>query len=201
VQERISFMPHPKTMTMAGDYEYFASQGKHPLVYALAELVDNALRAMRMAGERSDGAHSVTVSILLGATAHSSAICVHDTGVGMTKQELNQWAVMNLSMEDRGQRPTEPPHTGCSQVRAFDPSAPRLPARSESNGSLSRRGLWTVPQVQAKTAPTCFLTSDISFFGVGSKNACFYLGGSTKVGLGKPYWLWANLPQGLDGWG
>ena len=39
-----------------------------------------------------------------------------------------------------------------------------------------------VAQVQAKTAPTCFLTSDISFFGVGSKNACFYLGSSTKVG-------------------
>ena len=57
-QERISFLPHPKTMTMAGDYEYFASQGKHPLVYALAELVDNALRAMRLAGEpRDPGTH------------------------------------------------------------------------------------------------------------------------------------------------
>lgn len=175
-------MPHPKTMTMAGDYEYFASQGKHPLVYALAELVDNALRAMRMAGERNDGPHSVTVSILLGATADTSAICVHDTGVGMTKQELNQWAVMNLSMEDRGQRPTEPLNAGCSQVRALDPTPPRLPARFQSNRRLSRGALSTVVQVQAKTAPTCFLTSDISFFGVGSKNACFYLGASTKVG-------------------
>jgi hypothetical protein len=63
------------------------------------------------------------VSILLGATAGASAICVHDTGVGMTKQELNQWAVMNLSMEDRGQRPTEKPATGCSQV-CVDPSSP-----------------------------------------------------------------------------
>ena len=124
-------MPHPKTMTMAGDYEYFASQGKHPLVYALAELVDNALRAMRMAGERSDGPHSVTVSILLGSTADSSAICVHDTGVGMTKQELNQWAVMNLSMEDRGQLPTEPAHAGCSQVRALVIFPPRWLVRAE----------------------------------------------------------------------
>jgi hypothetical protein len=26
VQERIAFPPHPKTLTMAGDYEYFAAQ-------------------------------------------------------------------------------------------------------------------------------------------------------------------------------
>jgi hypothetical protein len=27
--ERISFQPHPKTLTMAGDYEYFAAQVRH----------------------------------------------------------------------------------------------------------------------------------------------------------------------------
>jgi hypothetical protein len=32
---------------MAGDYEYFAAQGHHPLAFALAELVDNALRATK----------------------------------------------------------------------------------------------------------------------------------------------------------
>lgn len=41
------FNPHPKTLTMAGDYEYFAAQGHHPLAFALAELVDNALRATK----------------------------------------------------------------------------------------------------------------------------------------------------------
>jgi hypothetical protein len=45
-----------------GNYEYFASQAKHPLVYTPAELVDNALRAMRMADERSDDAHNVTIT-------------------------------------------------------------------------------------------------------------------------------------------
>jgi hypothetical protein len=35
-KERISFNPHPKTLTMAGDYEYFAAQGHHPLAFALA---------------------------------------------------------------------------------------------------------------------------------------------------------------------
>jgi hypothetical protein len=43
-QERVSFQPHPKTLTMAGDYEYFAAQGHHPFAFALAELIDNALR-------------------------------------------------------------------------------------------------------------------------------------------------------------
>ena len=46
-RERISFQPHPKTLTMAGDYEYFAAQGRHPFVYALAEFIDNSLRATR----------------------------------------------------------------------------------------------------------------------------------------------------------
>jgi hypothetical protein len=32
---------------MAGDYEYFAAQGHHPLAFALAELVDNSLRATK----------------------------------------------------------------------------------------------------------------------------------------------------------
>ena len=32
-------------MTMAGDYEYYAAQGRQPLAFAVAELVDNALRA------------------------------------------------------------------------------------------------------------------------------------------------------------
>ncbi len=29
-------------------------------------------------------------------------ICVRDNGCGMTKRQLNEWAVMNLSLEDRG---------------------------------------------------------------------------------------------------
>ncbi len=40
-------MPHPKTLTMAGDYEYFSARGHHPFAFALAELVDNALRATK----------------------------------------------------------------------------------------------------------------------------------------------------------
>lgn len=141
-------------MTMAGDYEYFASQGKHPFVYALAELVDNALRASarERIGLRPGGAR-VVISLLIGSDAASSAVCVADVGVGMSKRELNQWAVMNLSMEDRNLLPVEPAvPVGCSQAAA-----------------------------KKNLAPTRFLTSDLSFFGVGSKNACFYLGASTTL--------------------
>jgi len=88
VREKISFVPHPKTLTAAGELEYFAArvrhqiiehvvwicppspphrhlsccvharvlplleclvppQGHHPMAFALAELVDNSLRATR----------------------------------------------------------------------------------------------------------------------------------------------------------
>ena len=34
-------------------------------------------------------------------------VSVWDNGCGMTKRELNEWAIMNLSMEDRGAQPVE----------------------------------------------------------------------------------------------
>jgi signal transduction histidine kinase len=99
LQERISFNPHPKTLTMAGDYEYFAAQGHHPLAFALAELIDNALRATKGNSERP---RSITVSLVTDEKGGKGMVCVRDNGSGMTVQELNNWAVMNLSMEDRG---------------------------------------------------------------------------------------------------
>jgi signal transduction histidine kinase len=104
LQERISFNPHPKTLTMAGDYEYFAAQGHHPLAFALAELIDNALRATKGNTERP---RSITVSLVTDDKSSKGMVCVRDNGSGMTVQELNNWAVMNLSMEDRGLLNTE----------------------------------------------------------------------------------------------
>lgn len=65
----------------------------------------------------------------------------------MTKTDLNQWAVMNLSMEDRG---LLTPGGSTSQ---------------DSGGGGGGR----------------YLSGDISFFGVGSKNAAFFLGRCVKV--------------------
>lgn len=99
MQERISFNPHPKTLTMAGDYEYFAAQGYHPLAFALAELIDNALRATKANRECP---RNITVSLITDDKGSQGVICVSDNGSGMNTQELSNWAVMNLSMEDRG---------------------------------------------------------------------------------------------------
>lgn len=38
-RERIAFAPHPKTLTSAGDYEYFAAQGKAPVAFAFSDLI------------------------------------------------------------------------------------------------------------------------------------------------------------------
>eukprot|EP00959_Pyramimonas_sp_CCMP1952_P441493 9242460-Pyramimonas_sp.AAC.2 len=96
-------------MTRAALMVRGGTQGKHPFVYAMAELVDNALRATAkqrlppLPGGGGDGAAGVaprvTVSLLLGGEPSSSAVMVTDSGIGMSKRELNQWAVMNLSME------------------------------------------------------------------------------------------------------
>ena len=83
-------------------------QGHHPFAYALAELIDNSLRATRNVTCPGQP-RTITISFVTRGLASSrkGLICVRDNGLGMSKQALNDWAVMNLSMEDRGQKPTE----------------------------------------------------------------------------------------------
>ncbi|PRW58303.1 Structural maintenance of chromosomes flexible hinge domain-containing 1 [Chlorella sorokiniana] len=148
-REKISFQPHPKTLTMAGEFEYFAAQGRHPFVYALAEFVDNSLRATRRNGSRP---RCITISLVVSGSNPATArglVAIQDNGCGMSKQELADWAVMNLSMEERGAQPQEP-------------------AAGRGNGA-------------AAAGAGRFLTGDLSFFGVGSKNAGFFMGSSIKV--------------------
>ena len=137
---------------------------------ALAEFVDNSLRATRRNAPRP---RSITISLVLsGSNAATSRglVCIQDNGVGMSKRELGEWvgtargccwccaqlhdraphkivcllrsqAVMNLSMEERGAAPQEP--------------APVPRGAASAAGAGAGR----------------FLTGDLSFFGVGSKNA------------------------------
>jgi Histidine kinase-, DNA gyrase B-, and HSP90-like ATPase len=95
---------------------FWGAQGHHPFPYALAELIDNALRATRRNGDRP---RTITVSMVVstgraGSSARDAVglVSIHDNGSGMTKREVNQWAVMNLSMEDRGLRPAEAEASG-----------------------------------------------------------------------------------------
>jgi structural maintenance of chromosomes flexible hinge domain-containing protein 1 len=145
--EEVTFIPHPKTITMAGEWEYFAAGSQHPFPFAVAELIDNSLRATRTNKEN----RSIVVSLI--ATAVSSGkpsaglVSVWDNGCGMSMRQLNDWAVMNLTMEDRGQQPQDVESARCEKG----------------------------------TAAAKQLHSDLSFFGVGSKNAAFFMGRSIRV--------------------
>lgn len=190
------------------------TQGRSPFPYALAELVDNALRATKAntgprrieitlatsggvgappglssqeivhSEEASDGGRvgasypatpfvtsldSLSVSAAVDASCmkrggrrcappvnltrtlssacagapRAGLISVFDNGCGMSTRELNEWAVMNLSMEDRGHAPGGGASGGSG-----------VGGGSGSGGS----------QVAAAER---FLTGDLSFFGVG----------------------------------
>lgn len=67
--EEVSFIPHPKTMTMAGEWEYFAAGRQHPFPFAVAELVDNSLRATR--SRRT--ARRIVVSLVTNSGARGGA--------------------------------------------------------------------------------------------------------------------------------
>lgn len=57
-----------------------------------------------------DQSRRITISFVTKGSANNvkGLISVQDNGSGMTKQALNEWAIMNLSMEDRGLAVTEP---------------------------------------------------------------------------------------------
>ena len=144
---------HILTMSPVITEVMLPAQGHHPMAFALAELVDNSLRATRgrttsdrnirvtlvLHPERSEGL--VSVSRYASSTAllanvgscglraehrghdpvssTASSQQVWDNGEGMTAEGLRQWAVMNLSMEDRGMQPTQPPDAGDSGAGSF----------------------------------------------------------------------------------
>eukprot|EP00873_Tetraselmis_striata_P016358 jgi/Tetstr1/436622/TSEL_025418.t1 len=152
VKERINFVPHPKTLTHAGDYEYFADKGQHPLPYAIAELVDNSLQATRqnhLRGVQRD----VEVTFLVGSRG-GAFISVWDNGRGMTAAELGQWAVMNLAVADRQAAAT----VDITPSQAVGRGTQREPPPAER-----------------------YLSGELSYFGVGSKNASFFMGRFVKV--------------------
>jgi structural maintenance of chromosomes flexible hinge domain-containing protein 1 len=141
--EDVSFVPHPKTMTMAGEWEYYAAGSQHPFPYAVAELIDNSLRATRS----NTTSRHIVVSLVTNSHSSEGIVSVWDNGCGMSLRQLNEWAVMNLTMEDRGMKP---------------------------QGELRSR------ETQSK-AITKQLCSDLSYFGVGSKNAAFFMGRNITI--------------------
>ena len=67
-------------------------QGRHPFVYALAEFVDNSLRATRRNGPHRP--RSITLSLVVSGSNPATArglVAIQDNGCGMNKHELADW--------------------------------------------------------------------------------------------------------------
>ncbi|XP_059182783.1 structural maintenance of chromosomes flexible hinge domain-containing protein 1 isoform X2 [Centropristis striata] len=135
-EEEISFMPHYDTLIRCGMYEYYASDGRQPLAYALAELIDNSLSAT----VRNTGVRTIEIQMMFDETLGKPAVIVLDNGCGMTFQKLNNWAVYRLS---------------------------KFASKQET-------------YIRPEPVPRS-LNSDISFFGVGGKQAIFYIGDSVRM--------------------
>ena len=79
-----------------------APQGRHPFVYALAEFVDNSLRATRRNAPRP---RSITLSLVVSGSNPSTArglVAIHDNGCGMNKHELADWVRAAAGAGDAG---------------------------------------------------------------------------------------------------
>ncbi|XP_071103421.1 structural maintenance of chromosomes flexible hinge domain-containing protein 1-like isoform X1 [Haliotis cracherodii] len=154
-QERVNYLPHYDTIVKGGMYEYYASEGQNPLPYAFAELIDNALAATA----DNNGPRKIDIRLHFDdANPSRSCISVIDNGKGMTPRQLNNWAIYRLS----------------KFIRKEKGRGPGSEARDSNN--LSFVGEENVPR---------YMNSDISYFGVGGKQAIFYIGSSTRM-ISKP---------------
>ncbi|VDI33968.1 Hypothetical predicted protein, partial [Mytilus galloprovincialis] len=151
-KERVNFLPHYDTIVKGGMYEYYASEGQNPLPYAFAELIDNALSATA----NNDGPRKIELRLHFDEkNPKDNCIFVIDNGKGMTPRQLNNWAIYRLSKFIRKDKRDK-----VSFIETED---------EDSNSSLIQ------PNVPLS------LNSDISYFGVGGKQAVFFIGTSTRV--------------------
>ncbi|XP_071341029.1 structural maintenance of chromosomes flexible hinge domain-containing protein 1 isoform X2 [Trachinotus anak] len=147
MKEHIMFRPHYDTLTQCGTYEYYSSEGKNSLPYALAELIDNALSATA----KNTGTRTIEIRMLFDESLGKPAVIVLDNGCGMTSKQLNNWAVYRLSKFNR-----------------------------ENSTFASKQKGYVRPDPVPRS-----LNSDISYFGVGGKQAVFFIGDSTRM-ISKP---------------
>ncbi|KAI8505876.1 inactivation of X chromosome by DNA methylation [Branchiostoma belcheri] len=165
-QERIDYLPHYDTLVKSGMYEYYASEGQNPLPYAFAELIDNALAATA----DNVGDRNIELRIILDDRIEGGkhCICVLDNGHGMTSKNLNDWAVYRLSKFNRKDRRRSTGGAGQSTPQATVDTRTRVdPAAGDSD-----LGFWRPRS----------LNSEISYFGVGGKQAVFFIGTTTRPG-------------------
>ncbi|KAM6977635.1 LOW QUALITY PROTEIN: structural maintenance of chromosomes flexible hinge domain-containing protein 1 [Aplochiton taeniatus] len=179
--ERIKFLPHYDTLVQSGMYEYYASEGQKSLPYAFAELIDNTLSAT----SRNTGVRTIDIRLLFDESLGKPAVVVLDNGCGMTSKQLNNWAVYRLSKFTRESNNFARCYTIISNILLIDILA--LYARSHHYLLISPPSS-DAEYVRPDPVPRS-LNSDISYFGVGGKQAVFYIGQSTRMitrSLGSP---------------
>ncbi|XP_022088750.1 structural maintenance of chromosomes flexible hinge domain-containing protein 1-like [Acanthaster planci] len=98
------------------------------------------------------GPRTIELRLFLDESGDKSMICIIDNGKGMTSRQLNNWAIYRLSKFIRKER--RPKQTDDDDNRSNSPANEAVP-RS--------------------------LTSDISYFGVGGKQAIFFIGQGTRM--------------------
>ncbi|KAM3593729.1 uncharacterized protein V6R79_020255 [Siganus canaliculatus] len=141
--EQVNYTPHYDTLIRGGEFNYNVSEGKNPLPYAIAELVDNALWAT----SKNTGERMIEMRLLFDETTKKNAVIVLDNGCGMNSKQLSNWAVYKLSKFSR-----------------------------ENHKFASKEEGYVRPDPVPRS-----LNSDISFFGVGGKQAAFYIGKSVRM--------------------
>ncbi|CAM1306290.1 TMPRSS15 (predicted), partial [Pycnogonum litorale] len=150
----IEFIPHYDTLVKSGMYEYYASEGHNPLPFAFAELIDNSLAATASNSEN----RQIELHLLLDEQSpDKSSIYILDNGCGMTAKQLNDWAIYRLSKFSRKEK-----HIGYGCSEEIQQVADKS---TRTNSPFVRRSL----------------NSDISYFGVGGKQAIFFIGNSTRM--------------------
>ncbi|XP_076437622.1 structural maintenance of chromosomes flexible hinge domain-containing protein 1-like [Babylonia areolata] len=157
-KERVNYLPHYDTIVKGGMYEYYASEGQNPLPYAFAELIDNSLAATA----HNDAAREIEIRLHFDdSVPQRNCIIVIDNGKGMSPRQLNNWAIYRLSKFIRREKNFK-----------GDTSADQSTEDLDSSESLD------VPVAR-------YMNSDISYFGVGGKQAIFFIGNSTRM-ISKP---------------
>merc|ERR1719383_1514537 len=152
-------------------YEYYASGGINPLPYAVAELIDNALGATK----NNKGPREIEVVIQLDdKTGYLSVI---DNGSGMNTRELNAWAIYRFSKERRTEKFGKKLASGHGSNGSSSGSASNGSGGAHTNGVNG-----TASMVNGKDSmiPRS-LNSEISFFGVGGKQAVFFIGEAVRM--------------------
>ncbi|KAL8609443.1 hypothetical protein ACOMHN_006630 [Nucella lapillus] len=157
-EERVSYLPHYDTIVKGGMYEYYASEGQNPLPYAFAELIDNSLAATA----RNESTRDIEIRLHFDdSVPQRNCVIVIDNGKGMTPRQLNNWAIYRLSKFIRREKNFKADKGGDQSGEDADSSM--LP-----DTSVAR-----------------YMNSDISYFGVGGKQAIFFIGNSTRM-ISKP---------------